>query len=90
MSSEVKPSIGRRTVCDHCRRRRIRCDGNFPCNQCVAVSLGCKREHVPKKRGPKIGSGRVINELRAREGETGNNAKTPSNKSITHKEIFGY
>ncbi|RKF78947.1 putative sucrose utilization protein SUC1 [Golovinomyces cichoracearum] len=36
------------------------------------------KEHVPKKRGPKIGSGRVINELRAREGETGNNAKTPS------------
>ncbi|WQF83730.1 hypothetical protein CDEST_08744 [Colletotrichum destructivum] len=57
----------KRTVCDHCRRRRIRCDGKFPCEQCVHASLTCKREHVPKKRGPKRGHGRVINELRARE-----------------------
>lgn len=75
MSSEVKPSIGRRTVCDHCRRRRIRCDGKYPCNQCVAVSLSCKREHVPKKRGPKTGSGRVINEIRAQEGDLANISK---------------
>ncbi|KAL0941710.1 fungal specific transcription factor [Colletotrichum truncatum] len=57
----------KRTVCDHCRRRRIRCDGKFPCEQCVHASLTCKRDHVPKKRGPKRGHGRVINELRARE-----------------------
>ncbi|KAF6830086.1 fungal specific transcription factor [Colletotrichum musicola] len=57
----------KRTVCDHCRRRRIRCDGKFPCEQCVHASLTCKRDHVPKKRGPKRGHGRVINELRAKE-----------------------
>ncbi|ORY58586.1 uncharacterized protein BCR38DRAFT_527591 [Pseudomassariella vexata] len=61
------PSPGKRTVCDHCRRRRIRCDGQFPCQQCNNAALTCKREHVPKKRGPKRGHGRVINELRARE-----------------------
>ncbi|KAK0369826.1 fungal specific transcription factor domain-containing protein [Colletotrichum limetticola] len=61
----------KRTVCDHCRRRRIRCDGKFPCEQCVHASLTCKREHVPKKRGPKRGHGRVINELRARESSQG-------------------
>ncbi|KAF5525926.1 putative sucrose utilization protein SUC1 [Colletotrichum aenigma] len=46
---------------------RIRCDGKFPCEQCVHASLTCKRDHVPKKRGPKRGHGRVINELRAKE-----------------------
>ncbi|RYP75352.1 hypothetical protein DL771_002448 [Monosporascus sp. 5C6A] len=57
----------KRTVCDHCRRRRIRCDGQLPCQQCKNATLTCKRDHVPKKRGPKRGHGRVINELRARE-----------------------
>ncbi|KAI1861816.1 hypothetical protein JX265_009319 [Neoarthrinium moseri] len=57
----------RRTVCDHCRKRRIRCDGQFPCQQCAGAALTCKRDHVPKKRGPKRGHGRVINELRAQE-----------------------
>jgi hypothetical protein len=47
----------------------IRCDGEFPCNQCNSASLSCKREHVPKRRGPKRGSGRVINELRAQDGD---------------------
>ncbi|KAH8881238.1 hypothetical protein GQ53DRAFT_754538 [Thozetella sp. PMI_491] len=60
-------STQKRTVCDHCRRRRIRCDGQFPCHQCLSASLTCKRDHVPRKRGPKRGHGRVINELRARE-----------------------
>ena len=45
----------------------IRCDGQLPCQQCKNATLTCKRDHVPKKRGPKRGHGRVINELRARE-----------------------
>ena len=45
----------------------IRCDGQLPCQQCRNATLTCKRDHVPKKRGPKRGHGRVINELRARE-----------------------
>ncbi|KAI1636628.1 hypothetical protein F4809DRAFT_650397 [Biscogniauxia mediterranea] len=65
--AQLPLSSTRRTVCDHCRRRRIRCDGQFPCQQCTNATLQCKREHVPKKRGPKRGHGRVINELRARE-----------------------
>lgn len=63
-----QPIESRRTVCDHCRRRRIRCDGLFPCKQCTSAALACKRDHVPKRRGPKRGTGRVINELRAQEG----------------------
>ncbi|ERS97601.1 hypothetical protein HMPREF1624_05772 [Sporothrix schenckii ATCC 58251] len=59
-------ALPKRTVCDHCRRRRIRCDGQLPCQPCVNASLACKRDHVPLKRGPKRGRGRVINELRER------------------------
>ncbi|KAG6360149.1 hypothetical protein INS49_011205 [Diaporthe citri] len=68
-ASPSRPSQSKRTVCDHCRRRRIRCDGQLPCQQCLNASLTCKRDHVPRKRGPKRGHGRVINELRAREKE---------------------
>lgn len=63
----IQPANNKRTVCDNCRRRRIRCDGRFPCQQCAGATLTCKRDHVPKKRGPKRGHGRVINELRAQE-----------------------
>ncbi|KAK8135039.1 C6 zinc finger domain containing protein [Apiospora sp. TS-2023a] len=62
---QASPKCSKRTVCDHCRRRRIRCDGGSPCKHCEDASLNCKREHVPRKRGPKRGHGRVINELRA-------------------------
>jgi hypothetical protein len=136
MSPEpIKPASGRRTVCDHCRRRRksilpplaglfrdggvvvawnwhmsapspttdncpltsvftnigIRCDGEFPCNQCNHASLSCKREHVPKRRGPKRGSGRVINELRAQDGDgpAGRKAPPPSNGSTSGSHTSG-
>ncbi|KAN0090476.1 hypothetical protein V8E51_019055 [Hyaloscypha variabilis] len=82
MSPEpIKPVTGRRTVCDHCRRRRIRCDGEFPCNQCNNAALSCKREHVPKRRGPKRGTGRVINELRAQDGDPLPGGKVPPQSS---------
>ncbi|KAF7961241.1 hypothetical protein EAE96_000907 [Botrytis aclada] len=68
MPPEYTSILTLRKVCDHCRRRRIRCDGNFPCKQCGNASLACKREHIPKRRGPKRGNGRVINELRAQDG----------------------
>ncbi|KAK8006008.1 C6 zinc finger domain containing protein [Apiospora marii] len=66
---QASPKCSKRTVCDHCRRRRIRCDGGSPCKHCEDASLNCKREHVPRKRGPKRGHGRVINELRALDGK---------------------
>ncbi|CAK7264369.1 hypothetical protein SEPCBS119000_000964 [Sporothrix epigloea] len=65
-STASSQAHAKRTVCDHCRRRRIRCDGQLPCLPCVNASLVCKRDHVPLKRGPKRGRGRVINELRER------------------------
>ncbi|GKT46583.1 putative sugar kinase [Colletotrichum spaethianum] len=51
-----------------------------PKRTCVHASLTCKREHVPKKRGPKRGHGRVINELRARESSHKEQQRATSQK----------
>ncbi|KAK0634424.1 hypothetical protein B0T17DRAFT_502086 [Bombardia bombarda] len=67
----------KRIVCDHCRRRRIRCDYQSPCAQCRDAKLTCKRDHVPRKRGPKRGSGRVIKELRAQEPKSRESSAEP-------------
>ncbi|KAI1343666.1 hypothetical protein F5Y15DRAFT_172850 [Xylariaceae sp. FL0016] len=77
----------RRTVCDLCRQRRIRCDGGFPCDKCVNATLKCKRDHVPKKRGPKRGHGRVINELRAREKASGETESANANTSARTSDV---
>lgn len=56
-----------RKVCDHCRTRRIKCDYQFPCQQCLNAALVCKRDQVPRKRGPKPGHGRVLDRIRSKE-----------------------
>lgn len=58
-----------RKVCDHCRTRRIKCDYQFPCQQCLNAALVCKRDQVPRKRGPKPGHGRVLDRIRSKEEE---------------------
>ncbi|KAK0667644.1 hypothetical protein QBC41DRAFT_227917 [Cercophora samala] len=56
-----------RKVCDHCRTRRIKCDYQFPCQQCLNAALVCKRDQVPRKRGPKPGHGRVLDRIRSKD-----------------------
>ncbi|KAK4196985.1 hypothetical protein QBC40DRAFT_108988 [Triangularia verruculosa] len=58
-----------RKVCDHCRTRRIKCDYQYPCQQCLNAALVCKRDQVPRKRGPKPGHGRVLDRIRSKEEE---------------------
>ncbi|KAK0719019.1 hypothetical protein B0T21DRAFT_415032 [Apiosordaria backusii] len=58
-----------RKVCDHCRTRRIKCDYQFPCQQCLNAALVCKRDQIPRKRGPKPGHGRVLDRIRSKEEE---------------------
>jgi hypothetical protein len=53
-----------RVPCDQCRQRRIRCDGMLPCTSCQRAQLGCSREYVRKRRGPKYGGGKKIQALR--------------------------
>ncbi|KIX05867.1 uncharacterized protein Z518_03840 [Rhinocladiella mackenziei CBS 650.93] len=50
--------------CDACRRRKVKCSKNEPCDRCVSAGLRCTRDIARKKRGPKKGSGSVIAKLR--------------------------
>ncbi|KAN0089883.1 hypothetical protein V8E51_018462 [Hyaloscypha variabilis] len=40
-------------ACDCCHARKVRCDGEEPCANCVAAELRCSYIIVPKKTGPK-------------------------------------
>jgi hypothetical protein len=46
-------------ACDCCHARKIRCDGNNPCNNCQTTNLPCTYLLVPKKKGPKGPSSRM-------------------------------
>ncbi|OUM66165.1 hypothetical protein PIROE2DRAFT_59550 [Piromyces sp. E2] len=57
------PNVKRKRTaqaCNACRRKRIKCDGRYPCTQCIQhkiVSECCFAQ--PLKRGPRKGSTRV-------------------------------
>ncbi|KAG5360716.1 hypothetical protein CJU89_3802 [Yarrowia sp. B02] len=53
-------------ACDCCRARKVRCDSQLPCKGCVASKLTCTYNHVPRKKGPKVGgkSASILNKLR--------------------------
>ncbi|KAI0854754.1 hypothetical protein F4860DRAFT_498463 [Xylaria cubensis] len=50
-------------ACNHCRRRKSRCDGNTPCSACRTHSITCIYETSQKRRGP----GRAKEYIRALE-----------------------
>lgn len=52
-------------ACDACHRRKIRCIGSNPCQNCSQASLSCTYNAVPRKKGPKGNRAKVISELRA-------------------------
>lgn len=48
----LRPSHNIGQACKFCKKRHIRCDGNFPCTQCVKRNLQCTFG-TKTKRGPK-------------------------------------
>ena len=49
-------------ACDHCRRRKRKCDGTQPaCLSCAKLGLACSYQIAVKKRGPQAG---VVKRLR--------------------------
>lgn len=48
----VRPVHNIGQACKFCKKRHIRCDGNFPCTQCVKRNLQCTFG-TKTKRGPK-------------------------------------
>lgn len=49
-------------ACDPCRRRKIKCDGKFPCSQCAKNSNHECVYVEARKRGPKIGQLKKLKE----------------------------
>ncbi|RDH16083.1 hypothetical protein M747DRAFT_123376 [Aspergillus niger ATCC 13496] len=46
-----KPKLKRRRgACDSCRQRKVRCNGDQPCNQCQRCSLGCHYRSLGRQR----------------------------------------
>lgn len=44
--------------CSSCRKRRIRCDREQPCQSCLIFKSDCLYDTLPKKRGPKADGAR--------------------------------
>ncbi|KAI9886744.1 MAG: hypothetical protein M1823_001453 [Watsoniomyces obsoletus] len=56
-----------RRACDACHRRKVKCDGRKPCQNCRHSTLICTFNAIPQKKGPKGHRARVISELRQRQ-----------------------
>lgn len=41
-------------ACISCRKKKVKCDGQYPCCQCSIKNLDCQYQE-PRKRGPKSG-----------------------------------
>ncbi|KAL2827987.1 hypothetical protein BDW59DRAFT_178946 [Aspergillus cavernicola] len=51
-------------ACDNCRRRKVRCSRERPCERCLDVFLPCSYTSIPRRKGPKGHSAHVLNSLR--------------------------
>ena len=61
-------------ACDACHRRKVRCSGDQPCNNCSQTNLQCTYLLAPQKKGPKGSRGKVISGIRKTQKES----NTPS------------
>ncbi|KAH0544445.1 hypothetical protein FGG08_001472 [Glutinoglossum americanum] len=52
-------------ACDSCHRRKIRCAGQAPCDNCRHSDLECTFNAVPKKKGPSGRRAKIIYAIRA-------------------------
>ena len=51
-------------ACDACHRRKVKCSGEQPCNNCSQTHLQCTYLAIPQKKGPKGSRGKVISGIR--------------------------
>ena len=55
---------------DACHRRKVKCSGGRPCQNCGQASLLCTYNAIPQKKGPKGTRAKVISELRETQRKT--------------------
>lgn len=74
-----RPSL----VCSNCKRRKIKCDRNQPCIQCVRSDIGitCSYDHCDMKP---IGAGS------SNDSNIDSTSETDSNYSRLNSELFNY
>ncbi|SCU92173.1 LAMI_0E09098g1_1 [Lachancea mirantina] len=56
-------------ACDVCRSRKIKCDGNEPCSNCIKYSTECKYVHQAKRRScntSRVSNKRILEDLSVR------------------------
>lgn len=66
-------------ACDACHRRKVRCSGGQPCQNCGSANLACTYNAIPQKKGPKGSRAKVISELRETQKHT---EPVPRHKSL--------
>lgn len=64
MASGSRPRLG--LACEECRRRKSKCDREWPCGLCLEFRVECVFEDNRSKRGPKKGQ---LGALKARIGK---------------------
>ncbi|KUL84120.1 hypothetical protein ZTR_07460 [Talaromyces verruculosus] len=64
-------------VCDNCRRRKIRCNREQPCDKCLEVSLVCEYKDIARRKGPKGRQAPVLTSLRSK-------VKSDGSSTLTH------
>ncbi|CAG8453280.1 15727_t:CDS:2 [Acaulospora colombiana] len=42
-------------ACDACRKKKVKCSGEKPCNNCTRLGLSCTYLPSTRKRGPRVG-----------------------------------
>ncbi|KAE8144906.1 fungal-specific transcription factor domain-containing protein [Aspergillus avenaceus] len=56
MDSQPSPTKEKppKQACDNCRRRKIKCNRQFPCDKCQRLLLSCSYSDVLRRKGPKF------------------------------------
>ncbi|KFY47890.1 hypothetical protein V495_01761 [Pseudogymnoascus sp. VKM F-4514 (FW-929)] len=62
-SATSQSSRKRKGACDCCRRRKIKCNRDRPCNKCLENDLLCRYDFVRNRKGPKGTSARILSSL---------------------------
>ena len=80
-----------RKACDACHKRKVRCSGEQPCNNCAQTSLQCTYLAIPQKKGPKGSRGKIISGIRNVQKETiPDETSASSAPSMTREPSFDF
>ncbi|EEA19646.1 conserved hypothetical protein [Talaromyces marneffei ATCC 18224] len=69
-------------VCDNCRRRKIRCNREQPCDKCLEISLVCEYNDIARRKGPKGRQAPILTSLRSTAKPDGSSTLTHDAQSI--------